>query len=152
MNISDLLDKKISKIRFNTKDGDGLQEFQSQIKLSNGEFLLLPKSPDDTIDLIAHYTKNSTIPFKEAKRCGLTSRLMFRNKQIVDIHFKFMDNEHFSDSSAILELDNGKFITENHHTENGVTTTHLQIMNKPQFHALANNGIQLKSLRKNTGE
>ncbi len=151
MKISDLLDKKISKIRFNHifENKDGQQGFQSQIKLSNGQFVLLPKSPDDTIDLIEQYASNNTLPFHEAKRCGLTSRLLFKNKQIIDIHFKYMDDEPISDSSAILELDNGKFITENNATQNDLTNINLQIMNKAQFRALTHDGIELRSLRKN---
>ncbi|WP_299314404.1 hypothetical protein [uncultured Aquimarina sp.] len=150
MKLSDLIDEKISKIRFNYKfeNENGMQEFQSQIRLSNGKIVLLPKYPDDNIDLIEDYSNNKSVTFEKAQRYGLTSRLMFRNKQIKDIHFRFLDNEHFKDSSAILELDNGKFITENNYGPNGLTDINLVIMNKTQFLKLADDDIQIRSLRK----
>jgi len=152
MKLSDLIDKKISKIRFNYafENEYGMQEFQSQIRLSNGKIVLLPKHPDDDLDLIEDYSNNKSVTFDKAQRCGLTSRLMFRNKQIRDIHFRYADNEHVMDSSAILELDNGKFITENNSGPKGLADVNLVIMNKTQFQelALADNEIQIRSLRK----
>ncbi|WP_299442409.1 hypothetical protein [uncultured Aquimarina sp.] len=150
MKLSDLIDEKISKIRFNYtfKNEHGMQEFQSQIRLSNGKIVLLPKHPDDKLNLIEDYSNNKSVTFDKAQRYGLTSRLMFRNKQIKDIHFRFSDNEHVMDSSAILELDNGKFITENNYGPNGLTDINLVIMNKTQFQELADDEIQIRSLRK----
>ncbi|SEM17707.1 hypothetical protein SAMN04487910_4330 [Aquimarina amphilecti] len=150
MKISDLIDEKISKIRFNytLENEHGMQEFQSQIRLSNGQVVLLPKHPDDDIDLVEDYSNNKNTPFEKAQRYGLTSRLMFRNKQIKDIHFRFSDNEQVIDSSAILELDNGKFITENNYGPNGLTDINLVIMNKTQFLELADDNMEIKSLRK----
>ncbi|WP_106793234.1 hypothetical protein [Aquimarina sp. Aq78] len=150
MKLSDLIDKKISKIRFNYKfeNEHGIQEFQSQIRLSNGQIVLLPKHLDDNYDLIEHYSNHRSTPFEKAQRCGLTSRLMFRNKQIIDIHFKFLDNKYLMNSCAILELDNGKFVTESNYGSKGITNIDLKIMNKAQFQKLADDEIQIRSLRK----
>ncbi|WP_108802412.1 hypothetical protein [Aquimarina sp. Aq107] len=149
MKLSDLIDEKISKIRFNytVENEQGMQEFQSQIRLSNGQVVLLPKHLNDDIDLVEDYSNNKRISFEKAQRYGLTSRLMFRNKQIKDIHFRFLDNEQVMDSSAILELDNGKFITENNYGPNGLTDINLVIMNKTQFLNLADDKVQIRSLR-----
>ena len=149
MKLSDLIDEKISKIRFNytVENEQGMQEFQSQIRLSNGQVVLLPKHLNDDIDLVEDYSNNKHISFEKAQRYGLTSRLMFRNKQIKDIHFRFLDNEQVMDSSAILELDNGKFITENNYGPNGLTDINLVIMNKTQFLNLADDKVQIRSLR-----
>jgi len=150
MKLSDLIDEKISKIRFNytLENEQGIQEFQSQIRLSNGQVVLLPKHPNDDIDLVEDYSNNRKTPFEKAQRYGLTSRLMFRNKQIKDIHFRFSDNEQVMDSSAIIELDNGKFITENNYGPNGLTDINLVIMNKTQFLELADETMEIRSLRK----
>lgn len=150
MILSDLIDKRISKIRFNyTEENEqGIQELQSQIRLSNKEVILMPNYPDNEYELLEDYQKNKASTFQKAKRCGLASRLLFRNKKIVDIHFKYLDNEPLKDSRGILELDNGKFITENNSVQQGETDLNLIVMNKSQFLELTNDNVEFRSLRK----
>lgn len=149
MILSDLIDQKISKIRFNyTYDnGHGMQEVQSQIKLSNGEIILMPNYPDNEYDLLEDYKKNVKASFQKAKRCALASRLLFKNRRIVDIHFEYLDNEPSKDSRGIFELDNGKFITENNSGPQGLSKSDLIVMNKSQFQDLSNDGLAYRSLR-----
>jgi len=150
MKLSDLIDKKISKIRFNytLENEQGVKEFQSQIRLSNKEVILIPNYPDTDYDLLEDYQKNKTSTFQKAKRCGLASRLLFRNRKIVDIHFEYQDNEPQRDGRGILELDNGKYITENYSGLQGLGEINLVVMDKSQFQELANNEVEFRSLKK----
>lgn len=150
MTLTDVLDQKISKIRFNyTPDtGNGLQEFQSQIRLSNGDVILMPNVPDTQRNLTEDYERGKTTSFKDAKRCGLASRLAFKNKKIIDIHFKYLDNKPLEDGRCIFELENGKFVTENNAGPQGLTDIDLRIMNKSQFEASKDAKLEYKSLRK----
>lgn len=151
MKLTDLIGKKISKIRFNYQfeNKHGRQEFQSQIRLSNKQLVLIPNHPDLEYDLIEHHANNQFSSFLKAKRCGLTSRLLFKNKEILDIHFRFRENEPFKDSRAILELENEKFITENNIDPQGLEDIDLIILNKSQFQDLASDGIEIRSLKNN---
>jgi len=149
MKLSDLIGKKISKIRFNYQyeNKHGIQEFQSQIRLSNKQVVLIPNYPDLKYDLIEHHANNKSSSFLKAKRCGLTSRLLFKNKEILDIHFRYHDNKPMVDSSAIFELENGKFITENNFGPQGLGDIDLIILNKSQFQDLAYDDIEIRSLK-----
>ncbi len=149
MTLTDVLDKKISKIRFNYRDAseDGLQWFQSQIRLSNGDLFLMPSTPDTKQNLTEDYERNKRDDFTTAKRCGLASRLLFKNKKIVDVHFKYLDNEPYEDSRAIFELENGKFITENAVGPQGLTDIDLVVMNKKQYEASKDEEFEYRSLR-----
>jgi len=149
MILTDLIGKKIKKIRFNYQyeNAHGMQEFQSQIKLSNGEVVLIPNFPDTEYNLIEFYVKNKSSTFDKAKRCGLASRLLFRNKEIVDIHFRYLDGEPFNNGSGILELENGKYVTENNFGPQGLTDIDLIIMDQKQFDELQDDEIKFRSLK-----
>lgn len=149
MKLYDVLDQKISKIRFNYtyEDGYGLQQFQSQIRLSNGKILLIPNVPDTEEDLTETYERRKASTFRKAKRCGLASRLLFKNKKIVDIHFKYLDNEPYEDSSCILVLDNDKFITENNSGTQGLTDIDLIIMDSDQYEEYKDEELEYRSLK-----
>lgn len=147
MTLTDVLDQKISKIRFNHSHEDGLQQFQSQIRLSNGKVFLMPNVPDTSINLESHYEQAKTSTFKKAKRCGLASRLLFKNKKIVDIHFKYLNNEPYKDSRCIFELENGKFVTENNAGAQGSTAIDLMVMNSSQYEASKDDKLEYRSLK-----
>ncbi len=150
MTLTDVLDQKIAKIRFNySQDNDGaLQQFQSQIRLSNGAVFLMPGTPDTQRNLVEYYEQNKMATFKDAKRCGLASRLLFKNKKIVDIHFTYLDNAPYNGNSCIFELENGKFVTENNASPKAASGVNLRVMNKTQFEAAKVEELEYRSLRK----
>ena len=149
MTISDIIGLKISKIRYSYElDNESeMQTFNSYIKFSNGSIIFFPSSPDDSINLVDYYNNHKTCQFIKAKRYGLASRVSFKNKKIIDIHFRYLDNEYIESSSAILELENGVFLTENNYGPFGLTDIRLLILNREQFESLAGDGIKIKSLK-----
>ena len=149
MNITNLIGSNISKIRYrhNTDGAEGLKEYQAQIKLSNGEYVLFPKDPKDQIELTSDYNNNKSCNFSAAQRFGLPYRLVFRRKNIVDVHFKYKDGAHYKGSSGIIELDNGKYLMENDMGPLGVTDINLVVLNKSQFEKLNNDGIEFRSFK-----
>lgn len=148
MIISEIIGKKISKIRFNHRIDNNMQVFQSQIKFSDGQIILFPNDPNGDYDLTKSHDKNKYSKFEFAQRCGLASRVLFKNRKIKDIHFRFLDGEHFIDSNGILELENGRYITENSFGPLGLTDIGLIIMNQNQFEKLVDDEIEIRSLRK----
>lgn len=154
MRLTELIGQRISKIRYQhqTDVKEGLQEFQSQIKLSNGNFILIPTDSKDETDLIQHYENNKSCRFIDAKRCGLAYRLLFKKKKIVDVHFKYLDGEHFNDSEGIIELENGKYITETGIGPIGLTDVNLSVMNKNEFEKLNSDGIVIRSFKNDIGK
>ncbi|MEP2937546.1 MAG: hypothetical protein ABJM06_09435 [Gilvibacter sp.] len=149
MTLADLIGKKIKKIRFNyeRENAHDMQEFQSQVMLANKEVFLIPNYPDASFDLTEYYDKNKSSSFDTAQRCGLASRLLFRNKTIVDVHFKYADGEPLQDQSGILELENGRYVTENNFGPPGLTDIDLIVMNQDQFEGLQDDDTELRSLK-----
>ena len=149
MTLADLLGKKIKKIRFNyeRENEHDMQEFQSQVMLANKEVFLIPNYPDTSFDLTAYYDKNKSSTFDSAQRCGLASRLLFRNKTIVDVHFRYADGEPLQDASCILELENGKYVTENKFGPAGMTDIDLMVLNRDQFEDLQDDDTEIMSLK-----
>lgn len=149
MKISDLIGKKVSKIRFmrDPNHDKVVSTFQAQIKLSDGNFILFPTDSNDSINLTNHYEKNKFCNFNEAKRCGLAYRLVFRKKQIVDVHFKFMDGEQCNDEAGIIELENGKFLLQHSLGPLEHTDVNFLVLNRSQFEQLKEDGIALRSFK-----
>ena len=149
MTLADLIGKKIKKIRFNYERNNehDMQEFQSQVMLSSKAMFLIPSAPDTSLDLNQYYDKNKSSSFDTASRCGLASRLLFRNKTIVDIHFRYANGEPLQDESCILELENGRYVTENKSGPQGLTNIDLVLMNQDQFEDLQGEDTELRSLK-----
>ncbi len=149
MKITDLIGKRVSKVRFKHEvdQEEGFQKFQSQVKLSDGNFVLFPTDPDDKVEMTEHYENNKSCAFIEAKRCGLAYRLAFKKKRIVDVHFKYLDGAHFSDSKGIIELENGKYLMENSFGPMSSTDINLMVLNKGQFQQLQEAGMELRSFK-----
>lgn len=148
MKLTDLIGKKVSKIRFKYKveANEGLQTFQSHIKLDGGDLILFPTDPEDQVELTQHYKNSKEGNFALAKRCGLAYRLVFKKKQIVDVHFKYMEGAHYNDTNGIIELENGKYLMEENQGPVG-TNIGLQVLNKSEFDALNHDGIELRSFK-----
>lgn len=147
MILSELIGQKISKIRYSHKVGDGMQQFQSYIRLADKKIICLPKRPDNSLDLEEYYNKHKECSFDDAKRCALASRLLFRNKKIVDIHFGYLDDEAREDMSGILELENGIFITENNAGPEERGDIDLLILKRDQFEAWKDEETEYRSFK-----
>jgi len=147
MILSDIIGQEISKIRYSyqPENEHGMQEFHSYLRFATKEVIFLPKYPDNEMDLIEYYDKNKTCSFGKAERCGMASRVLFKNKKIVDVHFRYFEGTPLEDSSGILELDNGMYITENNFGPPGLTNIDLMILNSEQFAALGDDEIEIRS-------
>lgn len=58
---------------------------------------------------------------------------MVFNREIRNIHFLYYKNEPDEQEKAIIELENGLFITEKNVGPVGITNVDLQVMNEQQF-------------------
>ena len=127
-----LIGQKVIEVRYRyiPENEYGLQEFVSFFRLSNGSIIQIPCCPGE------EWRNNNEfllINYADSESVGEELSAMVFNREIRNIHFLYYKNEPDEQEKAIIELENGLFITEKNVGPVGITNVDLQVMNEQQF-------------------
>lgn len=144
MEIKDIIGLKIEKIKYSRSKNNGVNFFNSLLKLSNKKIISIPSFPEGSI------FEHNRLKFFLSKNLANYEKLI-KNQTIKDFHFKYDSEGDFCDwisESAIIELENNCFLIETTCLPNGLSTG-LEIISKEDFLKLIkkenSKGITIKS-------
>ena len=122
--------QKITEIKYfyNPENEFGLQEFESFIKIEDNSIIQIPYFTTQQWN-DAELRKK----FDDAKSIKSKYVDSILNLKIINYHFTYFEDELDEMEKAIIELENGIYITEKNYGPIGLTNIDLQIMNKAEF-------------------
>ncbi|WP_291122595.1 hypothetical protein [Empedobacter sp. UBA7620] len=135
MTLTDSIGKIITEIKYcyNPENKYGLQEFESFIKIDNDKVIQIPYFPTE------EWNESETLKkFELARKVESKLIELILNLKIINYHFKYFENELDEMEKAIIELENGLYITEKNGPF-GLTDVDLHSMHTIEFLKLKEN-------------
>ena len=144
-----IIGQKITEVRYryNPENEYGLQAFCSFFRLTNGSVIRIPTYADEV-----WASSNSALPaaYSKAPIAGAKITAIIKHRKIVDLYFRYYNNESDEEQRSFTEPENEVFITEINVGPAGVTDVDLKILNGDDFRELKQAlepGFEIRSLR-----